>query len=713
MIGKALLLSLLTWLPPLLASPNEQGIEEVIVTAERLYRSRETLPAPTLIYEREFFQHFEPVAVGDMLKRVSGVSFSGDLGEFDAPQLRGLAAQYTQVLIDGRPIPGAADDRSVFVDRIPADLVERVEVIRSPGPDIDAQGIGGTLNIILRDGASFDGGAWHLGGHLQVDGDSRFRGRASISQGGSGERSDYFVSAHYQERLFPKIKTETVFDADGELVHTGFSDDRRDNTDLSLSARFGVDLDTDRRIDLTAEFIDTDIRERERIEVFDAEFELDEVHSDREDVDQQRALVAATYLQTIGAANLEIGLSLGRYEEQGQLKESVEQEQGLLPLLVQASTTNDDEVDLDASWAFQVGTGHDLEIGLAIGRRQRDATEVTAEDDEGELQDVSRANGDYRIEESRVDAYLKDEFRLNPVLTLQYGVRVENTRLDQRGSDGAASDSQLDWLPSAHLIYQPNPANQLRFSLARTLRRPSFDQLVPFTDLDTPSEGQSTIGNPMLEAEIASGLDLGYEYRFTGHQGIAGLNLFYRDIQDKIELIKISDDLFSPRNSGKGTTWGAEFDLSLPLDRLGWPNLGLYANYTWLDSEITDPHTGDRRRFNFQPDFIANLDLIHQLPSRGITWGASYQKQGSSRSRALDEFKTVSYRGNLGLFIEKTFTDKLLARLSVDNLLDAKKTETSVLFEGLDELVSGEVNEIVHETEQTGPVLLLTLSGQF
>ena len=64
--------------------------EEISVLGERLFYSLNNTPAPVLNYEKGFFRSFEPQSVGDMLKRVSGVAFTADIAEFEAPQLRGL-----------------------------------------------------------------------------------------------------------------------------------------------------------------------------------------------------------------------------------------------------------------------------------------------------------------------------------------------------------------------------------------------------------------------------------------------------------------------------------------------------------------------------------------------------------------------------------------------------------------------------------------------
>lgn len=107
------------------------ALEEVIVTGEPVMRNRTDDVVPTLSYDLEYFQRFEPLTVGDALKRVPSVTFLSDILEADGVRLRGLDPGYTQILINGDQVPGAGVDRSFFVDRIPAELIERVEVVRS------------------------------------------------------------------------------------------------------------------------------------------------------------------------------------------------------------------------------------------------------------------------------------------------------------------------------------------------------------------------------------------------------------------------------------------------------------------------------------------------------------------------------------------------------------------------------------------------------
>ena len=52
------------------ASPDPKQLDTVVVQADIAYRNRTDAIAPVLSYDLEYFQRFEPLTVGDMLKRV-------------------------------------------------------------------------------------------------------------------------------------------------------------------------------------------------------------------------------------------------------------------------------------------------------------------------------------------------------------------------------------------------------------------------------------------------------------------------------------------------------------------------------------------------------------------------------------------------------------------------------------------------------------------
>ena len=142
-----------------------QTSSQIVVQADIGYRNRSDDAAePVLIYDEEYFQRFEPLTAGDALKRVPSVTFLSDVIESDGPRLRGLDPGYTQILINGERVPGPDADRSFFLDRIPAELIERVEIVRSSSARRTGDAVAGTINIVLRDAFTLDGGYVKGGG---------------------------------------------------------------------------------------------------------------------------------------------------------------------------------------------------------------------------------------------------------------------------------------------------------------------------------------------------------------------------------------------------------------------------------------------------------------------------------------------------------------------------------------------------------------------
>jgi TonB-dependent receptor len=89
--------------------------------------------------------------VGDALKRIPGVSVIWDQGEARFGLIRGTEPRLNSVMINGERIPSAeAEVREVQLDLIPSDMVSAVEVNKTLTPDMDADAIGGAVNIVTR-----------------------------------------------------------------------------------------------------------------------------------------------------------------------------------------------------------------------------------------------------------------------------------------------------------------------------------------------------------------------------------------------------------------------------------------------------------------------------------------------------------------------------------------------------------------------------------
>lgn len=70
--------------------------------------------------------------------------------------VRGIAGEFNLVRVDGAALATPSDatasgtNRSVDINQIPGDMIERIEVTKSPRPDMDADAVGGTINLITK-----------------------------------------------------------------------------------------------------------------------------------------------------------------------------------------------------------------------------------------------------------------------------------------------------------------------------------------------------------------------------------------------------------------------------------------------------------------------------------------------------------------------------------------------------------------------------------
>jgi iron complex outermembrane receptor protein len=94
------------------------------------------------------FGHVVDGNIGEMLKRVSGIATNLNEGEVDQVFVRGIGSAFSAVTLDGTrlPSPGKGKkSRNFEVDKLPADYIESIEVIKSPTPDMDADSVGGAV----------------------------------------------------------------------------------------------------------------------------------------------------------------------------------------------------------------------------------------------------------------------------------------------------------------------------------------------------------------------------------------------------------------------------------------------------------------------------------------------------------------------------------------------------------------------------------------
>ncbi len=694
---------------------EDTSIDQIVVYGENVYRDRTADINPTLSYDLEFFQRFEPTTVGEMLKRVPGVVFTSDVLEYDAPQLRGLGSQYTQILVNGRKIPGQQANGSFYVDRIPAELIDRIEIIRSPSSDMTGEGAAGTLNIILKEGADLDGAFARIGTSYFGDGDNVLRTSGAAAVASSGEGYDFWLGADVQQRRNPKQKYTEFFDSDGAFAEEAeFEKDHRDGTDYSFNTSLGLDVGTG-KLDLNGYLVMTNREEKETVNGVEGprdDFEYIFQETQFEDINQKSYGAYGVFTQPIGAAELEFSLGYAAFDEDTDVIETeLDFESGDFEEDGETIEISDKELQGGAALTFPLAGTIENKTGVDVRRQKRDGLQL------GDTVDVEAD-----IRSLRIAPFTKFTFDFTPSFSVEAGVRYESYDREVTSEDGTGELNDGRILPSASARWDLTDDDRVRVSAARTIRYPDFDLITPFEEDETPGDDDILIGNPELDVETSWGFDVGYERRLPG-RGVVGVNFFYRDISDLIELVPVATvgdgSEFSPQNTGDAQAWGVEFDISTPLGFVGLDQTAFYANAAWLDSEVTDLNTGIKRKLINQPDFVYNISLVQNFPSLDFTAGASYQKRGLSVEYGFDEIRDITYGGNLEMFLEKRLGDKVVVRFSATNLLDAEKLEVINAYDGdsaaefAEAIVNGDIDGIEIEHEESSRVYTLTLRAAF
>lgn len=187
-------------LDPLLVSGGKSGQ----VKALNIQRSANNL---TNIVSADAFGNFPDENAAEALQRISGVSIERDQGEGRYVVVRGIDPDLNHISINGVSLPAPeSDTRKVALDVIPTEILERLEVRKTVTPDMDADAIGGSIN--LKTISPSDKGGKFASVKTQFlynDLVEAFSPMVSVAYGDVfGERGNMglMVAASYQEREF-------------------------------------------------------------------------------------------------------------------------------------------------------------------------------------------------------------------------------------------------------------------------------------------------------------------------------------------------------------------------------------------------------------------------------------------------------------------------------------------------------------------------------
>ncbi len=136
--------------------PQAIGVEGITVTGQRRGQAaalgqQQAAATITNVVAADQIGRFPDANIGDAVKRIPGIVVIQDQGEARFGLIRGTEPRLNSVMINGERIPSAeAEVREVQLDLIPSDMVAQIEVTKALTPDMDADAIGGAVNIVTR-----------------------------------------------------------------------------------------------------------------------------------------------------------------------------------------------------------------------------------------------------------------------------------------------------------------------------------------------------------------------------------------------------------------------------------------------------------------------------------------------------------------------------------------------------------------------------------
>lgn len=192
---------------------NSSIIDQVVVTSNKYETKKREAASIVNVISPLLIETTASNTMSDVLDYQSGLRVEMSCQNCGAPQLRinGLEGQYTQILMDNRPIFSSL--ASVYgLEQIPAGMVDRIEVVRGGGSALfGANAIGGVVNIITKEPS---GNSFSITNNTQLIGGKSWDVNTNLN--GSFVTSDSKIGAH----IFGVMRTRNPYDHDSD----GFSE---------------------------------------------------------------------------------------------------------------------------------------------------------------------------------------------------------------------------------------------------------------------------------------------------------------------------------------------------------------------------------------------------------------------------------------------------------------------------------------------------------
>ena len=655
--------------PAIYLSEDSKTLKEVQVTGQRSQMKLEV--------DRKTFSVDNVLAAAggnatELLEQIPSIEVTTD-GEIS---LRGNSS--VEVWINGKASGMTSDNRYDILQQIPAESIERVEVIDNPSAKFSAEGSAGIINIILkrdrkagyygslRAGVDTRGG-WNTGANLNyssglIEAYGNIGYRARRGGGGSESEQEYLQTRQYQ-----RYHSEDTGRGGGLFARAGLTWHLTEKDDISVS---GMTMQGNRKSDNETPYhygtigtqqdtytmtrrtsgdgdnhmyhgeigYDHNWSDKHKLKFI---FSADKWKSDNSNIYQDRTVYVDGSLDSASYQYRPAYINNTGYETkleyENQMTDNLKLEAGYNGNFSHENTPQESWIDR-YSW-------------------------------DGKNQQEDKVYYNRFIYDNNIHAlYLTLNTKLWKRLGVMAGLRGEywhvNTESydwDQehgvKAKDPAFKKDYFQLFPSLFLSYELTETAQLQLNYTRRLRRPWGGELNSFKN--TRDATMVEFGNPELTPEFSNSFSLNFLKTWPEHT--LSISTYYRPTTDVIQRIRYqgADGVMysTNENVAKNQRAGAELILKDKLFRILDLTTTVNGYYYKLDgfSYVINGQTitgQSDENFSWDARLLASFILPYDI---------SLQATGNYRSRGVI---TQGYRkanGSLDLGLRKTFFNKVLA----------------------------------------------------
>ena len=576
--------------------------------------------------------------VSDVLDNVPSVSVDVE----GNVQLRGN--DDVRILINGKPSAITGLNSTEALRQLPAESIEKVEVITSPSARYDAEGSGGIINIILRR-SKLQG----LNGALTTNiGDPAlfgFNGNLNYRTGDV----NIFTNAGYNYRTSPgnSFNDTRFFDSSGTFTNAIREERDFDRIRNGYNINLGAEWYVNETASITQSiFVRNSDNSSETLNNFFQEDGSQNVTSgfrfDDETEEDQTFQYAFNYNKRFGDSGEKLTFDF-QYETSDEVERSEIDQNDFLSETVRTAEEQR-RVFMQTDYVLPLGENSQFEVGYRgdfnllntdydVNFIQPTVTELGITNPSNVLDFKETINAFYTQFGSKIKA-----------LSYLMGLRYEVTRLiiDQQETNQFSRNNFDGLFPTVNVNYEFNEKQSLQFGYNRRIRRPRSFFLNPFPSRSSPTNLFQ--GNPLLTPSYSNQVDLGYLNRLD--KVTLNASIYFQRATDVITFITedTGDDTFfdgqlvsilrrTPVNLAKNDRYGFEFTSNYrPTSK--WNLNGNFNLFKLITRGDFNNQNFDAEnlswfiRINNKVTLLKSVDWQTRINYRGPTENAQTRNQG-------------------------------------------------------------------------------------